>query len=224
LPYRVEEVDPAQTALIVVDMENDFVAEGAPMEIPAGRAMVPRLRRLIDECRSRGMLVVFTAHVHRRDGSDMGLFDDTYQAIAERRGLIEGEPGTEIYSELGRQPDDIVLKKHRYSAFHATDLDMVLRGRRIETVVVTGVSTENCCHATARDAMFHDYKVIFLVDCNATHDYPDLGWGGMTAEEVHRSVLCVLAFSTADVMTSDDLLSRIKAPAEAVSETVESVA
>jgi nicotinamidase-related amidase len=207
MPYTLTSLDPSRTALLVVDMQNDFVAEGAPMHAPAGTAMIPTLQKVIGECRQAGMTIVFTAHSHRPDGSDMGRFGDLYSAIAERRGLVAGESGAEIHPEVAPVAGDIVVSKHRYSAFFATDLDMILRERSIENVIVTGVTSENCCHATARDAVFHGYRAIFLSDANATHDYPDLGWGGMSAEEVHRSVLIVLAFSTAHVMDSQELFA-----------------
>ncbi|GAB3976870.1 hypothetical protein GCM10029978_064970 [Actinoallomurus acanthiterrae] len=103
-----------------------------------------------------------------------------------------------------------MIKKHRYSGFHGTDLEIVLRGRGITTVAVTGVTTEDCVHATARDAMFRDFWTVVLADACATYDHPDLGWGAMSAEEVHRSSLVVLAQSTADVVTSQEFMSRVE--------------
>ncbi|MBI4590828.1 MAG: cysteine hydrolase [Candidatus Rokubacteria bacterium] len=211
MPYKVERIDPKKTAMIVVDMENDFIAPGAPMETPAGRKMLPNLKRAIAFCRERGIRVIYTAHVHRRDGCDMGLFDDLWPPIASRAGLVDGEPGIEIYPEIAPRPEEIVVKKHRYSAFFGTDLEIVLRGLGVDTVVITGVTTENCCHATARDAMFRDFRVVFLSDATATFDYPDVGQGGMSADEVHRATLVILSVSTADVMTTDELMARVGA-------------
>ena len=84
-----------------------------------------------------------------------------------------------------------------------------LREWGIDTVVISGTTTENCCHATARDAMFRNYKVVFLSDATGTFDYPDVGQGALPAEEVHRATLTILAFSTAHVMTTDEFLSRM---------------
>jgi ureidoacrylate peracid hydrolase len=207
MPYRVDRLDPSKTAMIVVDMENDFVASGAPMETPAGREMLPNLKRAIEFCRETGIRVIYTTHVHRRDGCDMGLFDDLWPPVADRDGLVDGEPGVEIYPEVAPRSDEIVIKKHRYSGFYGTDLDIVLRGLGVDTVVIAGVTTENCCHATARDALFRDYKVVFLSDATGTFDYPDVGQGGMTAEEVHRATLVILSVSTAHVMTTDELVA-----------------
>lgn len=209
MPYKVDRIEPAKTALIVVDMENDFVAVGAPMETPAGRIMVPTLKRAIEFCRERGIPVIYTTHAHRRSGCDMGLFDDLWPPIASRAGLVDGEPGIEIYPEIAPRPDEIVIKKHRYSAFYGTDLEIVLRGLGVDTVVITGVTTENCCHATARDAMFRDFKVVFLSDATGTFDYPDVGQGGMPAAEVHQACLVILSVSTADVMTTEEFMVRV---------------
>ncbi len=77
----------------------------------------------------------------------------------------------------------------------------------MEAVIITGVTTENCCHATARDALFHNYGVIFLSDATGTFDYPDMGHGAMSAAEVHRASLVILAVSTAHVMTVDEMIA-----------------
>lgn len=213
MPYQINEFDPARTVMIVVDMQNDFVADGAKLQSAQAAAMVPKLAQTLKACRETGIRVIYTAHVHRNDGCDMGMYDDLYPPIADRSSLVDGTPGVEIFPDLAPAPGEHVIKKHRYSAFFATDLDLILREWGITTVVISGTTTENCCHATARDAMFHNYKVAFLSDATGTFDYPDVGQGAMSAEEVHRATLCVLAFSTAHVMTCAELLSRVQAPA-----------
>ena len=212
MPYRVEQLEPSRTALIVVDMENDFVAPGAPMETPAGRDMLPQLRQAIDFCRETGIRVIYTTHAHRVDGCDMGMYDDLWPPIASRAGLVDDTPGIEIYPEIAPAPGEIVIKKHRYSGFFGTDLDIILRGSGVDTVVITGVTTENCCHATARDALFRDYRVVFLSDATATFDYPDVGQGGMSADEVHHATLVIMSVSTADVMTTEEFIARTVRP------------
>ncbi|HST75602.1 MAG TPA: isochorismatase family cysteine hydrolase, partial [Acetobacteraceae bacterium] len=122
---QVNAIDPAKTAMIVVDMQNDFVAAGAPMETPAARAMVPKLAEALKMCREAAIRVIYTAHVHRRDGCDMGLFDDMHPPIANRDALVDGTPGVDIYSALAPAPGEHVIKKHRYSGFFGTDLDIV---------------------------------------------------------------------------------------------------
>src|SRR5205809_8143077 len=124
---QVDAIEPVKTAIIVVDMQNDFVAAGAPMETPAARAMIPKLAEALKICRNAGIRVIYTAHVHRRDGCDMGLFDDMHQPIANRDALVDGTPGVDIYTELAPAPGENVIKKHRYSGFFVMVLDMILR-------------------------------------------------------------------------------------------------
>ncbi|TDH58400.1 cysteine hydrolase [Dankookia rubra] len=203
---QIERIDPAKSAMIVVDMQNDFVAQGAPLESAAARAMVPKLAEALQACRDYGIKVIYTAHVHRHDGSDLGPHRTN---IAGRTVLLDGTPGTEIYPELTPQPGEHIIKKHRYSAFFGTDLDMILRQWGVETVIISGTTTENCCQATARDAMFRNYRVAFLSDATATRDYPDLGFGPMPNAEVHRATLVILAASTGHVMSVVDMKQRI---------------
>jgi nicotinamidase-related amidase len=149
---QIDAIDPQKTAIIVVDMQNDFVAAGAAMETPAARAVVPKLAEALNICRDARIKVIYTAHVHRRDGCDMGLFDDMHPPIANRVALIDGTPGVDIYAELAPGPEEHVIKKHRYSGFFGTDLDIILREWGVDTVIISGTTTENCCQATARDA------------------------------------------------------------------------
>ena len=121
---------------------------------------------------------------------------------------MEGTPGVEIYPEIAPRDGELVIRKHRYSAFYGTDLEIVLRGLGVTTVVITWVTTENCCHATARDALFWDFRVVHLADATATFDYPDLGYGSMTAEEVHRATLVILTASTAEVIPNEAFVTR----------------
>lgn len=209
MPYQCTKIDPSKTVMIVVDMQNDFVAEGALLQSAQANAMVPKLAHTLSACRAKGVRVVYTAHVHRGDGCDMGLFDDLYPPIANRSALVDGTTGAGIYAALAPAQGEHVIKKHRYSAFFATDLDLILREWGIDTVVVSGTTTENCCHATARDAMFRNYKTVFLSDVTGTFDYPDLGYGALSAEQVHAATLTILAFSTAHVMTSGRFLEMI---------------
>src|SRR5947207_13422816 len=206
---QIEVIDPKKTAMIVVDMQNDFVAAGAAMDTPAARAVVPKLAEALKLCREAGSKIIYTAHVHRRDGSDMRLFDDMHPTIANRDALVDGTPGVGIYPELAPAAGEHVIKKHRYSGFFGTDLDIILREWGVDTVVISGTTTENCCQATARDAMFRNYRVVFLSDAIATYDYPDRGFGAMPADGVHHAPLVILAASTAHVMSVEDMRTRI---------------
>jgi ureidoacrylate peracid hydrolase len=208
MAMQIDQFDPETTAVIVIDMQNDFVASGAPMETPMGRELLPALTKLLGHARKSGMTVIYTTHAHRANGCDMGLFAEIYPPIADRIGLIDETHGIEIYPDVAPQGEEVVIKKHRYSAFFGTDLDIILRTKGIKSVVVTGVTTENCCHSTARDAMFNGYKVGFISDATGTYDYPDVGFGPIPAKEVHRVTLGVLAVSTAHVMSTDEMIAK----------------
>ncbi len=210
--YRV---DPGSTALLVVDMTNDFLQPGVPQECPAGREIAPKIAELIDACRRVGILVLYTSHMHRADGSDMGRMAERFTYLVDDRRrpvtLIEGTRGVEVVNELSPAPGEIVIRKSRYSAFYNTDLETVLHTKGITTLVIGGVATNFCCESTARDAMFRDYRVIFLADGNATFDLPDLGWGPIGHDEVQRVVLSTLASGFCEVATVDDVLARVLA-------------
>jgi len=208
MPLRIDPIDTASTAMIVVDMQNHFLAPGAPLESRAGREMVPTLRRAITLCRQRGMPVVYTRQLHRRDGTDRRLSKHFWDRDADTDGLVEGAFGAEIHDDVAPHDGDLVVAKYRYSAFYGTDLERRLRDMGIDTLIVGGVTTENCCHATARDAFFRDFQVGFLSDATATFDYPDTGHGAMSAAQVHQASLVILGASTADVMSTDDLVAR----------------
>ena len=122
----------------------------------------------------------------------------------------------EIYEGLKPQPGDLVVAKPRYSAFYGTDLEAILRSKGIDTLIISGTVTNVCCESTTRDAFSRDYKVIFLSDGNAAGDLPDLGFGPVSAEEIQRVVLTVLAMCFAQVSSIDQVLTEIeKLPAAA---------
>lgn len=137
----------------------------------------------------------------------MGMFAEIWPPIATGSCLVDGQTGAEVVAEVAPRHNEVVIKKHRYSGFFGTDLDIILRSSNIDTVAITGVTSENCCHATARDAMFNGYRVAFLADATGTFDYPDAGFGAIPANEVHRVTLSILAVSTAHVMDSDEFIS-----------------
>src|SRR5438552_15715329 len=94
---QIDVIDPKKTAMIVVDMQNDFVASGAAMETPAARAVVTKLAKALKICREAGMKIIYTAHVHPRDGSDMRWFDDMHPPIANRDAVVDGTSGIDMY-------------------------------------------------------------------------------------------------------------------------------
>lgn len=209
MALNISSVKPSSTALLVIDMQNDFVAKGAPLETAMALEMLPRLQKLLIFARERAITVIYTRHVHREDGSDMGLFSEIYPGLGERKALIEEHEGSQIYADVQPQPGDLVINKHRYSAFFGTDLDIILRSKGIEHVAIAGATTEDCCLATARDAMYRGYRVAFLSDATGTYDYPDIGFGAVPADQLHRVMLTVIGVSTAHVMTAAEFMDRV---------------
>jgi nicotinamidase-related amidase len=201
---------PDKTAMIVVDMQNDFVKEGAPIEIPRARDMVPELNRLLDTCRAHKIRVIYIHHVIRGGDIDAGRLADHHEAVRNNKALLEGTENVEIYDPLKPHPGDLVVAKPRYSAFHGTDLEAILRSQGIDTLIIGGTVTDVCCQSTTRDAFSRDYKVIFLSDGNAPGDWPDMGFGPVSGEEVQRVSLTVLAMCFAQVSSIKDVIAEIE--------------
>lgn len=197
---------PQKAALLVIDMTNDFLREGAPYECADGRALIPRINRLIGLARGRGLPVVRTTQVHHRDGADLGMVRYLHPLTGSGKALVEGTPGVELHPDIDFDPaTDEFLVKRRYSAFYGTDLENFLRRRGIDSVIITGVATHSCCEATARDALFRDFAVYFVSDATATVGLSDAGWGSYSAEEVHRFALTDIAHFLGRVGTTEEL-------------------
>jgi nicotinamidase-related amidase len=202
-------VTRGKTAMIVIDMQNDFVLEGAPYESTAGREMTENLNRLIAACREHDVPVIFTAHAHRSDGSDLGAVKHIHPLTAEGKALRAETEGVELYEKLDVRDSDYIMPKRRYSAFYATDLEMLLRNLGVDTVIISGVATNVCCESTTRDAYFRDFKVIFLEDGNGTIPLADAGWGSFTPEEVQRYALTNIATFYGEVAPISEVLERV---------------
>jgi nicotinamidase-related amidase len=198
-----------KTALLVIDMVNVFLAPGAPLEIPRGRDLIPRLNRLISACRDKGILIVFPIHAFRANGFDLGLYPEFIPQLETRSLLVEGTWDVEIFDQIDRQKSDVTVTKRTFSAFVGTDLDFLLRTRGIDTVIISGVATHSCCEATARDARHRNYKVLFLSDGTATYDHPDMGWGAIAADDLQRFVLTTMAHRNGEVLSVEQALKRI---------------
>ena len=150
-------------AVVVIDMQRDFVDEGAPIECPGGRDIIPSIQRLLEAARTHGIPVIYTQEAHRAEKVDFGL---ELQGD-EPEHCLEGTPGIEIVPALAMQPGDFLIVKRRYSAFFATDLDILLRGLDTELLILTGVATDVCVRATAQDAQQHNYRVVVPPQCVA---------------------------------------------------------
>jgi ureidoacrylate peracid hydrolase len=149
--------DPRRTAILVVDMLNDFCKPGGAMVLPGYEKLVPPQRAIISAARRTGATVIFIADNHRPKRRDREFLKRTPHCF-------EGSWGAQVIEELEPQPDDILVTKRRYSAFFNTDLDLTLRDLEIETVIVMGVVTNICVRSTVHDAFFHGYQVIVPED------------------------------------------------------------
>lgn len=151
--------------LIVVDIQGGVGTEPtAGIPVMDGRAeRAPRVRDLIATCRANDVPVVFIQEVHKPSLIDIGRELDGAEGVH----CIEGDPGTELASWLQPRPEEFVIRKRRYSAFFATELELVLKSYRADTVLLVGGLTDVCIHYTAVDAHQHDYRVRVLTDCVA---------------------------------------------------------
>ena len=192
--------EPARAALVVVDMQNTFVAPGGLAEVPGARAIVPNINRIAELLRRSGGTVIWIrGHVESRRGPwSLYLRHFERDPDAWRAALAPGSEGWELYPELDARVDDLFVDKVRYSAFYGPDdLDGQLRARGIETVIVCGTRTSSCCESTARDAMQHDYATIMVLDGNA----------GKTDAQ-HLNTMCTFLMSFGDVLTTAQVCDR----------------
>jgi ureidoacrylate peracid hydrolase len=204
-------VVPERTALVNVDMQNLFV-EGDWPAAPDGLAVLDRINRLAAVCRDAGVLVVHASHVLRPDGANMGVLGEVVPPV--RDGIIaKGAQSAALHKGLVVDPHDVLLEKPRFGAFHGTDLEMILRGRGVDTIIVSGIATNVCCDTTAREAMVRDFRVLFLSDGTAA-----TGLGGATAAELQKATLATLGAVFAQVLTVDEATQKITArtPPEAI--------
>lgn len=210
MALKIESLTPHTTALLLIDLQNDFVEPGAPLETAMAYKSLPKLKSLLGFCREKGILLIYTRHSHSEDGSDIGLFKDIYPGLGQKLALIQGQRGAEIYQDVAPQNGDIVVRKQRYSGFFQTNLDLILRSKGIKDVAIAGATSEDCCLATARDAMYRGYRVAFLEDVIGTYDYPDIGYGAIKAEDLHRMILTVVGVTTGHVMSVDEFKGLVR--------------
>jgi ureidoacrylate peracid hydrolase len=197
---------PERTALVNVDMQNCFV-HGSPISAPDGLIVLGRINRLAATCRAAGILVIHTSHVLRSDGSNMGVLSEIAPNV--KQGMInKGSESAALHKGLDVDPRDILLEKPRFGAFHGTDLELILRSRGIDTIIVTGIATNVCCETTAREATVRDFRVFFLSDGTATFDI-----GDVSAAELQRATCATLALVFAQVLTVDEMIRKISGTA-----------
>ena len=181
LPYAFR-FPPERTALIVIDMQRDFIEPGGfgsslGNDVTLLQAIVPTTRRLIDGCRAAGLTIVHTREAHKPDLSDCPEPKRQRGKPGLRIGdpgpmgriLISGEPGNDFVPELTALPDEIVIEKPGKGAFYATELQAILRSRHVSHLVFAGVTTEVCVQTTMREANDRGYDCLLIED--ATESY-----------------------------------------------------
>ncbi len=158
-------VDPAKTALVVVDMQNDFVKEGGTLVVPDAEGTLPEIRGLLEFARGSGMKVVFTQDTHTEGDPEWEIWPEHVR---------EGSWGWQIVDELAPREGELVLRKVRYDAFYGTHLDHSLRVWGVDTLIVCGTVANICVHYTAASAALRWYAVVIPRDATSALDPFDL--------------------------------------------------
>jgi nicotinamidase-related amidase len=172
----------ADPALLVVDMQNDFVRAGAPLEVPDARATIPAQQRLLERFRAAGLPVVYTRFLSYEIDNLLWLWSP--QCHPDSRACWPGHLRSyedadgpldcaAVIDELAPAPDDLVVDKYGYGAFHGTDLDDLLRARGVASLVVIGTVTQICVEESAREAFHHGYRTTVVAD-GVSSFVPDL--------------------------------------------------
>lgn len=139
-------------ALLVIDMLNDFVREGAPLEVPETRKVVPVIRKEIEQARTQGNPVIYICDTHEKNDREFSRFNWPVHAV-------EGTKGSEVVDELKPNEGDIVISKKTYSGFYKTALEQTLKDLNVDSVRLTGCVTHICIMFTASDAVLREYNV-----------------------------------------------------------------
>ena len=167
-------IDAKKTVLLIIDMQNDLVkAEEEPYkavaEMAKAKGAIGNAAKVVGAARGVAIPIVFIAHVQRKDNADViaTVTDVMLQGLVPpaRAALVEGSPGADFVEELRPTPGDHVVRKRRSNAFYNSDLELILRARGIDTVIVAGAVTDGCVVNTVRGARERDLHVIVLSDC-----------------------------------------------------------
>lgn len=218
-------IDVTKTAVIVVDMQNDFGSKGgmfdrAGLDISMVQRAVGPTAKVLTSARQAGLKIVYLKMGFRPDLSDLGVPDspnrvrhlrmgvgETVRAPdgTESRILIRDTWNTDIVADLKPQDSDSVVYKHRFSGFFQTDLDEILKSLGIKCLVFTGCTTSVCVESTVRDAMFRDYSCLLLADCMGE----PIGYS--LARSNHEASLLVIRMLFGWVSDSDEFIRVLQA-------------
>ncbi len=201
-----EDLDPAKTALVVVDMQNAFMLPGVAHALcPMAEAIVPNINRLAEVIRSTGGTVVWIKTTFRDDA--LQNWSTYFEMVTPQQGakriaaLTADSKGHELWAALDVRPDDLIVEKNRFSAFiqGSSNLAEILRQRGLDTLLITGTVTNVCCESTARDAMMLNFKTIMVTDGNAA-----------VTDEDHNASLCAFYLTFGDIMSTDMLIAALE--------------
>jgi ureidoacrylate peracid hydrolase len=202
-PFDV--IDPRNTALLVIDMQNYFVKPGQQGEIPLAREIVPNINRLAADLRRRGGHVVWIRNGTTNTRDSWSTFHEclmTPERMARRYAAmdIDGD-GYEYWHANDIRPEDVQITKTRYSAFiqGSSGVEPYLRDRGIDTLLITGTATNVCCESSARDAMMLNFKVVMVSDGLATHN-----------DDEHNATLSAFYGQFGDVQNTDEVLQSLE--------------
>ena len=199
-------LEKANTAMIVVDMQNAFLSDEGSMtlggmDITELKKTVGPVARLVDACHKAEVPVIFTRYVLRADYKDAGLRSERRPEFKKINSLVNGTWDVELDPRMDAQPGDYILDKTRYSSFYNTSLEVILRGLDVDTLIVCGVTTEICVESTIRDAYFRDYKICVPEDAVAAMDV-----------ERHLGTLKTIQYGFGMVTSSEAVISSLASP------------
>lgn len=195
-----EKLRPEHTAIIVVDMQNDFCSPAGTMakvrDVTPAYTLVPKIEQFISKARTAGAKPVFI-YMCRGPEDAYGPYEEMIRRRRRKFRLCEPDSwGVKIVDELTPQEGDEIIRKRAYSAFIRTDLDRKLQELGIKTLIMSGVATNVCVESTARDGFMLDYYIIFARDLMAAYD-----------ENLHENTLRNIKEHFGDVLTSEEILA-----------------
>lgn len=161
-------------ALLIIDMQNDFVLEGKPLKVAGAPSVIPKIRMVLAEFRKRSLPVFHILRVHRPDGTDVEIIRQ--ELFRKQPFAVAGTHGAAVIDELAPCGGEHVLTKTRMSAFIGTELDLMLRTLGVTTLVVCGIQTPNCVRTTVFDGVAFNYQVVLVDDAT-----------GASSEDIHRA-------------------------------------